>query len=217
MGSGEEQSCKFYLYPTVEERRGGTACSKPDFQSCGCRLISPSPSPYPGRRGTRGCGAQWFSPHPAASLPQAASGAALILLPLLASRCVRGGRRRRRGEEESGAARSGAERRTPGCRGRPGELRRREAPAPPAARTPAAAAATTARQQPAAAPARSGTVLELLPSSSFRSGFQWGGRCRGQGFILRGCRESRSPPVAHCLGVPITEVKWETLQLELIW
>lgn len=28
MGSGEEQSCKFYLYPTVEERQGGTACKK---------------------------------------------------------------------------------------------------------------------------------------------------------------------------------------------
>lgn len=112
MGSGEEQSCKFYLHPTIEERRGwgGTACSKPDFQSCGCVLISPSPSPYPGRRGTCGCGAQWFSPHPAAFLPQAASGAALILLPLLASRCVRGGRswrRREKREEEVGAADTG--------------------------------------------------------------------------------------------------------------
>lgn len=106
---------------------------------------SPSPSPYPGRRRTRGCGAQRFSPHPAASLPQAASGAALILLPLFASRCVRGGRRRRRREgreEESGAADAGLP-------GPPGRAAAAGGPrTPPAARTAAAAvSATTARQQ----------------------------------------------------------------------
>lgn len=133
----------------------GSACSKPHFQFCGC-LTSQSSSPYPGRRRTRGCGAQWFSPHPAASLPSAASGAALILLPLFASRCVRGGRRRRRRvgrEEESGAAwnsgrRAAGAARESCSRGRPPH------PLPHAARC---------RQNcTAAAPARRGTLLELL-------------------------------------------------------
>lgn len=69
-----------------------------------------------------------------------------------------------RGEERRGERRGSGGRRA--ARGRPGELRRREAPAPPAARTPAAAAADCS------AAARRRTALELLPSSSFRSGFQ---------------------------------------------
>jgi len=160
----------------VREQRGGEpgepAGSTPASQLRGSLLLSPSPSPYPGRRGTRGCGARRFSPHPAASFPRQPRESrtfSSLSLPAGVSAAAGGGGAggERRGEAGAGAAREGERRRR----------RRREVPAASLCCTQPAA--TAARQQ-----LLHGGVAAL---QQFRSGSQRGGRCRKKGFISRGC------------------------------
>lgn len=126
MGSGEEQACKFYLYPPS---CGGGPLPAASLVSSPVAVVShrrphlPTPGGE-GRVGVEHSGLVHTPQPPFPRQPRELRSFSSLSLPAGVSAAAGGGGGGR-GEEESGA-----ERRTPGCRGRPGELRRREAPAP---------------------------------------------------------------------------------------
>lgn len=146
-------------HPSAEERRGSPPAA--------CSYRRPH-LPTPGGEGRVGV-ERGALVTPRSLLPQAASGAAHILLPLAASRCVRGGRRRRGGKGEA--------RREPGPPGRERGGGGGRSPQPLCA----------ARSPPPPLYGSSCSAAELLPSSSSAPVLSEEGGVGEKCFISRGC------------------------------